>query len=1502
MKKINKFIYVFLILICVVNTSANAQYLEEIAVSTAIDLNSGINIIEITKAIEPDKRIARADVWFSLQLNEGSIGTNQSFFAKFTLNALNQGVPVSSVFDNQVFTLELNSNQPKAYLVKNLTQQVQKVNANEVLPYEQIQINIIEENISSSGLNISLEFNSLFRYGYNLAGTPPLTILKVTSTDNTSKQVTLNWNSNFSEKLSYFQVQVLRLFNSDKTKNVSEREITTNIDWSKAATFIVKADDNYTFGNNYTYNYTIGEGSGFYVWRVRPVSDYLKNGLPNYNESQTVWSEAPLLGEVELNAENLANEYFFFDDYEQDNNYNYSKVYTEEGKIKESVTYANHLNQIKQTATWLPSQNVTLFTQTVNDNIGRPALVTMPVPVDGKNIRYKEQFIQNQNGDLYSSEHFDSDSTFLNPEPFGNTNGVNYYDGNQQNIPDAQGYPFTRTRFYNDGTGRPKEVSGVGETHRIKSGQEKRTTRYLYETATEEELVTLLGGEAPNPNDVFKTITIDPNDIATITYTNKEGQVIITCLTFYESDSSALEQLDENKIQLDVINKLSSSSRTDSGFISSKRINLLIPEQVIINYFVELRQLQSLCLSTEFDCNYELSIKIIQIEEDNTTSVVQEFKNIPLNESQDGSRLEISPIQTELSSGTYIIQKELIPQGLDTNISANEEKISEQVGPIVHLIQGWLLNALTAEELQFVLSDIEVLANSLHNQSLSSDFVTEFDAGWLSSVYEPQKELYDMQIDKIETGKIIGLVLHTPCCQDMEIPIDWEPPVDCSPDENGDWPDYEQYAIDVLSDCIEATLILKGLPSSPTDIKNFLYNEYLKGWKEGMFNEMVYNMLNDQYASAPNGIVQHQYTCDEVYNCWTSIVNELKNMLPGCLNFERSAKTDQTVSEAYDEQYANDQREDKYEKDHDSTFDEGFKIKWWMRLWISKKKISRRIRDAQKSAGPDSQPVISSEIQEFHLVVEFLNCTGYKFAKVLTHADPNPLYEDYLFDNDFVYSKVKTPLYSPPIPIELSYVNETDYYSTSANPKWTKSDGTHYYAPIANWGPVDALGKPFFPNIKNPLFAYKYFHYDAYGLNPAIEGMTCFIDPNDCFITDQDSFYIADAYVDSLGITTWQFQSAPCCLTSSSATPEDCALCYYDENYPNQSGKWVVREFTDIGRITCPYYHDQWSSGQLFSFFSLLKSYIPEEELGIDVDRTMDITLEDLINPTKWYLNTGGENENLDYLIPERMYDTLNVSDKLNYDLMPYDNANADSSFVMVEKDMYDLVQNCLYESEQRRGEVRNKLYQTFVDRCYQIGECRTDDPSTSNIIPIQDVQELEDAIIEHMKQQCILNTFSIEELSSRNLDISKIVFGSSENTIKLQYGMGGMAASNPNIDNYQDNDSTFAQPASFNSNFIRYRFDTNHDGVPEDWNPSWFQYIHLKQVGEWDFDITLPDKCTDITNELPDCSDNPDHFVDRKTYELNPNLISDENDNGLTIPVVSPAQIINVITGNSNQ
>ncbi|WAC02739.1 hypothetical protein N7U66_03445 [Lacinutrix neustonica] len=71
----------------------------------------------------------------------------------------------------------------------------------------------------------------------------------------------------------------------------------------------------YVEGSNPSIDLTMGEGQGYYAWRVRPVGTFYENGLGN-DQNWGAWN-APDYGfctECTFNALTVSDQVFFFTD------------------------------------------------------------------------------------------------------------------------------------------------------------------------------------------------------------------------------------------------------------------------------------------------------------------------------------------------------------------------------------------------------------------------------------------------------------------------------------------------------------------------------------------------------------------------------------------------------------------------------------------------------------------------------------------------------------------------------------------------------------------------------------------------------------------------------------------------------------------------------------------------------------------------------------------------------------------------------------------------------------------------------------------------------------------------------------------------------------------------------------------------------------------------------------------------------------------------------------
>jgi hypothetical protein len=85
-----------------------------------------------------------------------------------------------------------------------------------------------------------------------------------------------------------FEVEVLRLYNTNPTYRDADTKTQSVVDWKQAQRFI-------TYGPSTFIDFTLAEGTGYYVWRVRPIGNYYPGGIAN-EKNWGCWSNAPAQG------------------------------------------------------------------------------------------------------------------------------------------------------------------------------------------------------------------------------------------------------------------------------------------------------------------------------------------------------------------------------------------------------------------------------------------------------------------------------------------------------------------------------------------------------------------------------------------------------------------------------------------------------------------------------------------------------------------------------------------------------------------------------------------------------------------------------------------------------------------------------------------------------------------------------------------------------------------------------------------------------------------------------------------------------------------------------------------------------------------------------------------------------------------------------------------------------------------------------------------------------
>jgi hypothetical protein len=144
--------------------------------------------------------------------------------------------------------------------------------------------------------------------------------------------------------------------------------------------------------------------------------------------------------------------------------------------VSESKSYFDDAGKPLQSQVKSLTDNKVLATESLRDRYDRVVGSTLPAPIGSTDFLYHSGFILANNGESYSHKHFDADANRENPEPvnqsIAGTLGWYYSANNPDNTIPRTSYPYSRSFFYEDGTGEAKNSIGVGDVFRILPGHE----------------------------------------------------------------------------------------------------------------------------------------------------------------------------------------------------------------------------------------------------------------------------------------------------------------------------------------------------------------------------------------------------------------------------------------------------------------------------------------------------------------------------------------------------------------------------------------------------------------------------------------------------------------------------------------------------------------------------------------------------------------------------------------------------------------------------------------------------------------------------------------------------------------------------------------------------------------------------------------------------------------------------------------------------------------------
>jgi RHS repeat-associated protein len=495
---------------------------------------------------------------------------------------------------------------------------------------------------SPSSLRVHAWIESDFTYDVLSEDYAVQSMIDLVLASQTNNQVTFNW-STACENTHHYQLQLLRIYNL-KEDNTNEYYVYNDaLDWDNALSIEVEDANSVTL--------YMGEGSGYYAWRVRPIGNVYDNGIAD-SRNWGLWSSHPLVDPVddddlwdftddeydeigyyeETSTSNLPDYLFYFTHSENDKNWIYSRSFTEKNSISQGINYAGGLGQIMQSQHKLMEMDSVLINSQAYDYCGRAAIQTMTAPYNQNHLAYVDEVMQDETQGWYGPEDFDSDEriqfdddisdvpVWENPLPMTGPINEYYSDANPDlGVPNANNYPFSRILYHQDG--RVKKQSLYGDEHRMGlydntyiDGGMQRTIRTYYSAVADSELLKVFGNQTPHDTSVYKIIRVDPNEIPTVEYKTIDGKTIATA--FINTGDHPLLKDITSKPSILVTKVIQGESYPDPySVVREQSIAFAEPTmQVELDYFFNIKEFVGECLEYCSSCDYKVDFYIIREE------------------------------------------------------------------------------------------------------------------------------------------------------------------------------------------------------------------------------------------------------------------------------------------------------------------------------------------------------------------------------------------------------------------------------------------------------------------------------------------------------------------------------------------------------------------------------------------------------------------------------------------------------------------------------------------------------------------------------------------------------------------------------------------------------------------------------------------------------------------------------------------------------------------------
>ncbi|MEM6800513.1 MAG: RHS repeat-associated core domain-containing protein, partial [Bacteroidota bacterium] len=432
-----------------------------------------------------------------------------------------------------------------------------------------------------------------------------------------------------------------------------------------------------TFADNYSIDKVYDRG--YLVFRVRGVGRHIDHPDQRIEGSWSISNSSGTIASL-----GNPNDYFHIDGskaHESNLNWNYQIVYAEDGRSKQSISYADGSLRTRQSLSLLNSKgNRVIAQENLFDVYGRPAISVMPAPLNpGQDeLRYYPNLNRDAQGGIYNWEDFDNgDCATIGAAPMSTAAGANQYyspnnpqqDDQHAYLPNANGYAFSQVEYMPDNTGRIKRQGGVGQTFQLGSGHE---TQFFYADVKQEELNRLFGSNVGDAKRYKKNAVVDGNGQLSVSYLLGD-RVVATALA------------GETPTQVEDLNPPANPINTTYNFITAgdnKKNNLgwevnyqhLVTSAAphTLSYSFNPQDFNGFCQTSSlcFDCVYllQISVKNECGEEmlPNQNGGTETYNELigpfdDINDACDASNTFNSFSRTmDLAVGTYTISKKLL--------------------------------------------------------------------------------------------------------------------------------------------------------------------------------------------------------------------------------------------------------------------------------------------------------------------------------------------------------------------------------------------------------------------------------------------------------------------------------------------------------------------------------------------------------------------------------------------------------------------------------------------------------------------------------------------------------------------------------------------------------------------------------------------------------------------------------------------------------------------------